>query len=35
VLLFAYGRLPLDGAGLTVTGDRDLAVRFKEFVPGP
>ncbi len=35
VLLYAYGRLPFDPARLTVTGDRDLAVRFKEFVPGP
>lgn len=35
VLLFAYGRLPFERAGLTVTGDRELAVRFKEFVPGP
>jgi uncharacterized protein (TIGR03083 family) len=35
VLLYAYGRLPFDRAGLTVTGDRGLAVRFKEFVPGP
>ena len=35
VLLYAYGRLPFEQAGLTVTGDRDLAVRLKEFVPGP
>ena len=35
VLLYAYGRLPLDEAGLTVRGDRDLAVRLKELVPGP
>jgi hypothetical protein len=35
VLLFAYGRLPFEGADLTVTGDRELAVRFKELVPGP
>jgi len=35
VLLYAYGRLPLDPTRLTVTGDRELAVRFKEFVPGP
>ena len=35
VLLYAYGRLPLEKAGLIVTGDRDVAVRFKEFVPGP
>jgi hypothetical protein len=35
VLLYAYGRLPFDRAGLTVTGDREIAVRFKEFVPGP
>jgi uncharacterized protein (TIGR03083 family) len=35
VLLYAYGRLPFERADLTVTGDRDLAVRLKEFVPGP
>jgi uncharacterized protein (TIGR03083 family) len=35
VLLFAYGRLPFEAANLTVTGDREVAVRFKEFVPGP
>jgi hypothetical protein len=35
VLLYAYGRLPFDPARLTVRGDRRLAVRFKEFVPGP
>jgi uncharacterized protein (TIGR03083 family) len=35
VLLYAYGRLPFDRAGLTVTGDLEIAVRFKEFVPGP
>jgi uncharacterized protein (TIGR03083 family) len=35
VLLYAYGRLPFDRARLTVTGDRYVAVRFKEFVPGP
>jgi hypothetical protein len=35
VLLYAYGRLPFEEAGLTVTGNRDLAVRLKELVPGP
>ena len=35
VLLYAYGRLSFDRAGLTATGDREAAVRFKEFVPGP
>ena len=35
VLLYAYGRLPFDQAGLTVRGDRDLAVRLKELLPGP
>ena len=35
VLLHADGRLPFEQAGLTVTGDRDLAVRLKELVPGP
>jgi uncharacterized protein (TIGR03083 family) len=35
VLLIAYGRLPLEKADLTVTGDRELAVRFKSLVPGP
>jgi hypothetical protein len=35
VLLYAYGRLPFEKADLTVTGDGDLAVRFKELVPGP
>jgi hypothetical protein len=35
VLLYAYGRLPFEKADLTVTGDQELAARFKEFVPGP
>lgn len=35
VLLYAYGRVSLDDAGLTVTGDRELAGRLKELVPGP
>lgn len=35
VLLYAYGRLGFDEADLTVTGDRDLAVRLKELLPGP
>ncbi len=35
VLLYAFGRQSFDRAGLTVTGDRELAVRFKDFVPGP
>jgi uncharacterized protein (TIGR03083 family) len=35
VLLYAFGRLPLGKADLTVTGDRHLALRFKEYVPGP
>jgi hypothetical protein len=35
VLLYAYGRLPFRKADLTVTGDGEVAVRFKEFVPGP
>ena len=35
VLLYAYGRVPFEKADLTVTGDRELAVRLKEFLPGP
>ncbi len=35
VLLYAYGRVPLEEAGLGVTGDRELAARLKEFLPGP
>jgi uncharacterized protein (TIGR03083 family) len=35
VLLYAYGRVPLEKADLRVTGDREVAARFKEFVPGP
>ncbi len=35
VLLLAYGRTPFEKADLTVTGDRELAARFKDFVPGP
>ena len=35
VLLYAFGRLPWEKADLRVTGDRALADRFKEFVPGP
>jgi uncharacterized protein (TIGR03083 family) len=34
VLLFALGRRPLD-EDLAVRGDRELAARFKTFVPGP
>ncbi|GGC17541.1 maleylpyruvate isomerase family mycothiol-dependent enzyme [Cellulomonas carbonis] len=33
VLLFALGRVPLDA--LDVAGDRQLAARFKQLVPGP
>lgn len=35
LLLYAYGRMTLDRAGLDVEGDRELAERFKEIVPGP
>ena len=35
VLLYSYGRLPFGKAGLAVTGDREVAARFKEFGPGP
>ncbi len=35
VLLYAYGRLALDEGLLTVRGNRDLAARLKDFVPGP
>lgn len=35
VLLYLLGRIPVDAPGLTVEGDRELAARFKEYVPGP
>lgn len=35
VLLAAYGRLPLTSPRLRLQGDRELALRFKEFLPGP
>lgn len=34
-LLFVTGRLDVDDPRLTVRGDRELARRFKELVPGP
>ncbi|CAA9362046.1 MAG: hypothetical protein AVDCRST_MAG72-2335 [uncultured Nocardioidaceae bacterium] len=35
VLLYALGRLTPEHQGLRLDGDRDLARRFKSFVPGP
>lgn len=35
VLLAAYGRLPLTSPRLRLQGDRELALRLKEFLPGP
>jgi uncharacterized protein (TIGR03083 family) len=35
VLLHLLGRIPVDAPGLTVEGDRELAARFKQYVPGP
>jgi uncharacterized protein (TIGR03083 family) len=35
VLLAAYGRGPVEAAGITIDGDLTLAHRLKEFVPGP
>ncbi|PFG40601.1 uncharacterized protein (TIGR03083 family) [Georgenia soli] len=35
VLLAGYGRVPMDAAPVRVEGDRALARRLKEFVPGP
>jgi uncharacterized protein (TIGR03083 family) len=35
LVLYAYGRAAFDPARLAVTGDRDVAVRLKTFVPGP
>lgn len=35
VLLAGYGRVPVAAAHVRVDGDRELARRLKEFVPGP
>lgn len=35
LLLLAYGRLALGAVPVEVVGDRELAERFKELVPGP
>ena len=35
VVLFMMGRIDLNDSRLDVTGNRDIASRFKEFAPGP
>lgn len=35
IALYVMGRITADDDRLAVTGDRDMAARFKEFAPGP